>query len=326
MTTVAVPPTTAPPVLASRPARQKMGAQARRDAIIFYVCVAPWIIGFIVFTLGPMAVSLVISFTQWNFIQAPVWVGLGNYLTILADDLDFRQALQVTAFYAVFSIPIRLGAALGLAILLNEATKGVSFFRTAFYLPTIVASVAAAVLWQWILNPVYGPVNGFLRVFGIEGPHWFTDPSWVPWGLIIMSAWSVGGEMLIFLAGLKGIPQHLYEAAQLDGAGRIARFLNVTLPMLSPTLFFNLVMAVIGSFQTFDAAFVISTARAGTLGGPLKSTLFYMIYVYDTYFSKQKVGYGSALAWILFLIILVLTLITIRSSALWVHNEAEKGS
>ena len=194
MTTVAAPPTAAPQVLASRPARQKMGAQARREAIIFYVCVAPWIIGFILFTLGPMAVSLVISLTKWNFIQSPTWVGLGNYLTILTDDPDFRQALQVTSFYAVFSIPIRLGAALGLAILLNEATKGVSFFRTAFYLPTIVASVAAAVLWQFILNPVYGPVNGFLRVFGIEGPHWFTDPSWVPWGLIMMSAWGVGSS------------------------------------------------------------------------------------------------------------------------------------
>jgi multiple sugar transport system permease protein len=326
MTSVAMPPSAAPQVLASRPARQKMGAQARREAIIFYVCVAPWIIGFILFTLGPMAVSLVISLTKWNFIQPPTWVGLGNYLTILTDDPDFRQALQVTSFYAVFSIPIRLGAALGLAVLLNETTKGVSFFRTAFYLPTIVASVAAAVLWQFILNPVYGPVNGFLRVFGIEGPHWFTDPSWVPWGLIMMSAWGVGGEMLIFLAGLKGIPQHLYEAAQLDGAGRAARFLNITIPMLSPTLFFNLVMAVIGSFQTFDSAYVISTARAGTLGGPLKSTLFYMIYTYDQFFAKQRVGYGSALGWILFVIILVLTLITLRSSALWVHYEAEKGT
>jgi multiple sugar transport system permease protein len=325
MTTVAAPPSSAPPALATRPARQKMGTQARREAIIFYVCVAPWIIGFILFTLGPMVVSFAVSFTQWNLIQAPIWVGLRNYITIFTNDPDFRQALQVTSFYAFFSIPIRLGAALGLAVLLNEATKGVSFFRTAFYLPTIVASVSAAVLWQWILNPVYGPVNGLLRVFGIQGPHWFTDPSWVPWGLIIMSAWGVGGEMLIFLAGLKGIPGHLYEAAQLDGAGRPARFFNVTLPMLSPTLFFNLVMAVIGSFQTFDSAYVISTARAGTLGGPLKATLFYMIYTYDTYFAKQKVGYGSALAWVLFLIILVLTLITIRSSALWVHNEAEKG-
>ena len=141
-----------------------------------------------------------------------------------------------------------------------------------------------------------------------------------------MSAWGVGGEMLIFLAGLKGIPQHLYEAAQLDGAGRLARFTNITIPMLSPTLFFNLVMAVIGSFQTFDSAFVISTARAGTLGGPLKSTLFYMIYTYDQFFAKQKVGYGSALGWILFVIILVLTLITLRSSALWVHYESEKGN
>lgn len=317
---------TAPPTATAqrRPARPRLTAQSRREAILFYLCISPWIIGFLLFTLVPMVASFVVSFTQWNIIQPPVWVGLQNYIKIFTDDPDFIQALKVTAFYAVFSIPIRLATALFLAVLLNEATRGVSFFRTAFYMPTIVASVAAAVLWQWILNPVYGPVNGFLSLFGIQGPRWFSDPTWVPWGLIIMSTWGVGGEMLIFLAGLKGIPGHLYEAAQLDGAGRLQRFVNVTLPMLSPTIFFNLVMSVIGSFQTFDSAYVISTARAGTLGGPLKSTLFYMIYLYSKGFSSQQMGYAAALAWILFLIILVLTLLTIRSSAIWVYSEAEK--
>jgi multiple sugar transport system permease protein len=303
----------------------KLTRQARREAMLFYLCISPWIIGFFLFTFIPMAASLVVSFTKWNIIQPPVFVGIDNYINILTKDTDFIQALKVTSFYALFSIPIRLAVALGLAVLLNEATHGVSFFRTAFYIPTIVASVAAAVLWQWILNPVYGPVNGFLGLFGIEGPRWFTDPTWVPWGLIIMSTWGVGGEMLIFLAGIKGIPGHLYEAAQLDGANRFMRFFNITLPMLSPTIFFNLVMAVIGSFQTFDSAYIISTARAGTLGGPLKSTLFYMIYTYSKAFADQSMGYAAALAWILFLIILVLTLLTIRSSALWVYSEAERG-
>ena len=297
---------------------------ARREAILFWVCVAPWVIGFILFTLGPMLYSLYISFTDWNVLTAPKWVGLQNYIRIFTQDPDFIQSLKVTTIYAIFSIPLSLLAALFLAILLNEATKGVSLFRTTFYLPTIVSAVAAAVLWQWIFNPRFGPVNGLLRLFGIEGPGWFSDPKFALWGLIIMSSWSVGGQMLIFLAGLKGIPKILYEAAEIDGAGRPARFWNITLPMLSPTIFFNLVLAVIGAFQTFDTAYVISTARAGTIGGPLKSTLFYMLNIYDLAFAKQRMGYATALAWILFLIIFVLTMITLRSSALWVYNESER--
>jgi len=271
-----------------------------------------------------MLYSLYISFTDWNILTAPKWVGLQNYIRIFTQDPDFVQSLKVTSIYAVFSIPLSLITALFLAVLLNEATKGVSLFRTTFYLPTIVSAVAAAVLWQWIFNPRFGPVNGFLRLFGIEGPGWFSDPKFALWGLIIMSSWSVGGQMLIFLAGLKGIPKILYEAAEIDGAGRPARFWNITLPMLSPTIFFNLVLAVIGAFQTFDTAYVISTARAGTIGGPLKSTLFYMLNLYDLAFAKQRMGYATALAWILFLIIFVLTMITLRTSALWVYNESER--
>jgi multiple sugar transport system permease protein len=302
---------------------KKRRTLAQREAILFWVCVAPWVIGFILFTLGPMLYSLYISFTRWNVLTPPVWVGLENYTRILQDP-DFVQSLKVTLMYAIFSIPLSLITALFLAILLNEATKGVSIFRTTFYIPTIVSAVAAAVLWQWIFNPRFGPINGFLRLFGIEGPGWFSDPDFALWGLIIMSSWSVGGQMLIFLAGLKGIPKILYEAAEIDGAGRPARFWNITIPMLSPTIFFNLVLAVIGAFQTFDVAYVISTARAGTLGGPLKSTLFYMLNLYDLAFAKQRMGYANALAWILFLIIFVLTMIILRSSALWVYNESER--
>jgi multiple sugar transport system permease protein len=271
-----------------------------------------------------MLYSLYISFTQWNIVHPPTLVGFQNYIRIFTQDTDFYQSLKVTITYALFSIPLSLITALFLAILLNEATNGVSFFRTAFYIPTIVSSVAAAVLWVWILNPRFGPVNGFLGLFGIKGPGWFSDPKYALWGLIIMSSWSVGGQMLIFLAGLKGIPKILYEAAEIDGANRPARFWKITLPMLSPTIFFNFVMAVIGAFQTFDSAYVISTARAGTIGGPLKSTLFYMLNIYDLAFAKQRMGYATALAWILFLIIFVLTMITLRSSALWVYSETGK--
>jgi multiple sugar transport system permease protein len=271
-----------------------------------------------------MLYSLYLSFTDWNILTPPNWVGLQNYIRIFTKDPDFIQSLKVTIPYAVFSIPISLGAALFLAILLNEATYAIGFFRTAFYIPTIVSSVAAAILWQWILNPRFGPINGALSVFGIKGPGWFSDPKYALWGLIIMSSWAVGGQMLIFLAGLKGIPQQLYEAAQIDGAGRGARFWNITIPMLSPTIFFNFVMAVIGAFQTFDAPFVISTGHSGTIGGPLKSTLFYMLNLYSVAFSQQRMGYGTALAWILFLIIFVLTMITLRTQSLWVYTETEK--
>ena len=298
--------------------------QARRETLLFYLCISPWLIGFLVFVAGPMIASLVLSFTRWDMLSPPEWVGMKNYVHMFTADPDFWQSLKVTAVYTVFSVPLRLLTALFLAILLNEATRGVGIFRTAFYLPSIVASVAAAVLWSWILNPKFGPVNGALRLFGIKGPSWFSDPRYALWGLVIMSTWGVGGEMLIFLAGLKSIPQQLYEAAEIDGAGRWVRFTRVTLPMLSPTIFFNFVMSMIGSFQTFDSAYVISTARAGTIGGPMNSTLFYMLHLYRNAFGWQKMGYASALAWVLFLIILVLVLLTLRSSSLWVYYEAER--
>ncbi|NPV08405.1 MAG: sugar ABC transporter permease [Anaerolineae bacterium] len=297
----------------------------RHETVIFYLCIAPWLIGLIAFIAGPMVASAGLSFTRWDMLSPPEWVGLRNYVTMFTEDPDYWQSLRVTVVYSVFSVPLRLSAALFLAILLNEATKGVGIFRTIFYLPSIVASVAAAVLWSWILNPRFGPVNGALRLIGIRGPAWFSDPGYALWGLVLMSGWGVGGEMLIFLAGLKGIPSTLYEAAEIDGAGRWPRFIRVTLPMLSPAIFFNFVMSMIGSFQTFDTAYVISTARAGTIGGPLRSTLFYMLHLYRNAFSWLKMGYASALAWVLFLIILGLTLIALRSSALWVYYEAERG-
>lgn len=303
---------------------RRMTPPTRREAITFYLCISPWLIGFIVFTAGPMIASLLLSFTEWDILTPPKVVGLKNYVTMFTKDPDFWQSLKVTSVYTVFSVPLRLLTALFLAMLLNEATRGVGLFRTIFYLPSIVASVAAAVLWGWIFNPRFGPINGALRLFGIKGPTWFSDPKWALWGLIIMSTWGVGGEMLIFLAGLKGIPRQLYEAAEIDGAGFLASFFKITIPMLSPTIFFNLVMSLIGSFQAFDVAYIISTGRGGTLGSPLKSTLFYMLHLYANAFSLFKMGYASALAWVLFLIILVLTLLIIRSSALWVYYAGER--
>lgn len=301
--------------------KQGMSPSSRREAIIFYIVIAPWVIGFIAFTLGPMAASLYLSLTDWNVLTRPEWVGLENYTYMFTRDADFWHSLKITGLFAITSVPLRLVIALFLAILLNEATNFIGFFRTSFYIPSIVASVASAVLWQWIFNPRFGPVNGFLETLGIEGPGWFNDPDWALWGLVIMSGWGVGGEMLIFLAGLKGIPRSLYEAAEVDGAGRLARFRRITLPMLSTTIFFNFVMSVIGAFQTFDAAFVISTARSGQIGAPAKSTLFYMLHLYKEGFTDLDMGYATALAWVLFLIIFTVTIIINRTSDLWVYHE-----
>ena len=301
-----------------------MSPAQKREAGLFYLTVSPWIIGFLIFTLVPMAISLYLSFTRWNVIQAPVWIGFDNYVRMFTNDPDFYQALKVTLIFTITSVPLQMIVALFLAVLLNEATRAVGFFRTAFYIPSIVASVASAVLWTWIFNPRFGPINGVLRPLGLGSPNWFNDPNYALLALVIMSAWGVGGQMLIFLAGLKGIPRSLYEAAEVDGAGRITRFLRITLPMLSPTLFFNLIMSMIGAFQTFDAAFVISTTRGGQIGAPQKSTLFFLLHLYREGFSFLNMGYASALAWVLFLIILTVTLIVNRTSKRWVFYSGDE--
>jgi len=299
--------------------------QRRREAILFYICIAPFILGILLFQLVPMLSSLVLSFTNWDILSPPKFIGIQNYITAFTSDPNFPIILRVTFTYSLVSVPLRLAVALLLAVLLNEATRGVGFFRTAFYLPAIVSSVAAAVLWTWVLNPLYGPVSGLLGLFRITSPNWFSDPHYALWGLVLMSPWGVGGEMMIFLAGLKGIDKQLYESAELDGGGRLTKFFRITIPMLSPSLFFNLVMSIIGALQSFDTAYVISTAHAGQLGGPSKSTLFYMIYLYDRAFNGHM-GYASALAWILFVIIMIITLLVVRSSSVWVYYEAERKS
>ncbi len=304
--------------------KSKPSVRTRRETVLFYTCIAPFILGILFFDLIPMGASLVLSFTKWDILTPPAFIGIKNYIHAFNSDPNFPIILKVTFKYSLIAVPLRILSALLLAVLLNEATRGVGFFRTAFYLPAIISSVAAAVLWTWILNPVYGPINGLLGVFHIQGPQWFNDPKTALWGLIMMAPWGVGGEMLIFLAGLKGIDKQLYEAAEMDGAGRLSRFFKITIPMLSPALFFNLVMSIIGALQSFDTAYVISTARAGTLGGPAKSTLFYMLYLYNRAFAGFEMGYASALGWILFVIIMIFVMLVFRSSSFWVFYEAER--
>lgn len=289
---------------------------ARREALSFYILILPWLIGFLVFLAYPMLRSLYLSFTSYNLLSPPQWVGLQNFERIFSD-ADFWQSLKVTFIYALGSVPGGTIIALALAMVLSQKLRGVNFWRTIFFLPSILSSIAVAVLWLFIFRPEGGLLNMGLALIGIEGPDWLLSEQWALPALILMSWWSVGGQIVIYLAGLKGIPEVLYEAAEIDGATGTAKFRFVTLPMLSPTIFFNVVLAIIGAFQVFDVGWVM------TRGGPNDATLFYMLNLYRRAFQMTQMGYASALAWILFIIIMAITLLVIRSSAAWVYYESE---
>jgi multiple sugar transport system permease protein len=289
-----------------------MSRRDRREALEALAFLTPWIIGFVLFTAGPVIGSFVLSFFRWDVISPPKFLGLGNYRELLRDEV-LRKALYNTAIYAAMMIPGSIIAALTLAMLLNQRLVGMRIFRTIFYLPTLTQGVATFVLWRIVYNADTGPVNRFLRLFTDHPPGWLIDPAWSKFAIVLMNLWSVGGMMLIFLAGLQNIPTQLYEAASIDGAGPMRRFFNVTLPMLSPTIFLNMIVATIGAFQVFAAAYIL------TAGGPKQSTLFYAYYLFNRAFVYFNMGYASAMAWLLFVIILILTGIQIRYSRKWVH-------
>ena len=298
-----------------------MTRRRKREALEGVLFASPWLIGFVLFTVGPMLASFLLSFTRWDGITPMSelrWTGMENYSRLIRLDPSFRKALHNTVFYALFSVPLGMVTALSLALLLNQRVRGLAFFRTVFYLPSVVSGVATAMLWQWLFNPSFGGVNWVLRRLHLPEPGWLTDEHTAIWVFILMSVWGVGNAMLIYLAGLQGVPEHLYEAAALDGAGPASRFRHVTLPILTPTLFFNLVMAIIGSFQVFTSAYVM------TEGGPNEATLFYVLYLYQKAFEQFQMGYASAMAWILFAIVLSLTLLVLRSSKSWVYYEGER--
>lgn len=301
------------PRTAAAPTR---GAMHRREAIEGWLFAAPWIIGFLAFTAGPMIASAVFTFTDWNLLQPPRWIGLSNFRTLAEDPLVWRS-LWVTSAYALTSVPLTMIFALGIAMLLNTNVRGLRLYRTIYYLPSVLSGVAVALLWRWLYSPDFGLINMALASIGINGPAWLADDTWALPALIGMSLWHVGGGVIIYLAGLQGIPTELHEAAQIDGAGWWARFRNVTLPMISPVLFFQLVTGLVAAVQVFTPALVM------TNGGPRDATLFYMLYLYRNAFQFFKMGYASVLAWVLFFFILALTLIIFRSSALWVHYAGE---
>lgn len=298
-----------------------------REAIDGYIFVSPFVLGLIIFTLGPFIAGFYFSLTNYDVITAPKWVGFLHYKTMLFNDEDFWICVWNTAYYVGLSVVPHIILSLLLALLLNAKVRGITLFRTLFYLPAIVPSVASIAIFMTILHDRFGILNEFLyNIFGIIGPRWLTSPVWTKPSIIVWSLWGLGGSMIIYLAALQGVPEALYEAASIDGAGVMRRFWNITIPMISPTLFFVLVMGIIGSFQVFTPVFLI--AGGGAYGdaprGPLNSLLFWVVYIYNSAFFYFRMGYASALAWVLFLVLVVMTVIQFSVSRRWVYYEGEE--
>ena len=289
----------------------------RHETILGWLMVSPWLIGFICFSALPMFASLIISFTEWDMLSKPEWVGFENYKTLFFEDPLALHSLNITILFTIVSIPLNIVFGLALAMLLNTSIRGLAIFRTIFYLPAILSGVAVALMWRWIFSTEFGLLNALLSMIGIEGPAWLTDRIWVLPSFVIMRLWSVGGGMIIYLAGLQSIPTNLYEAANIDGANWWHRTRFITLPMLSPTIFFQLIVGFIFSMQIFTEAFIM------TNGGPADASLFYLLYLYRTAFQYFDMGYASALAWVLFVVILVLTIILFKTGKSWVYYELD---
>lgn len=294
-----------------------------REAVTGILFASPWIFGFLTLMLGPMLFSLYASFTDYDIINAPHWTGLNNFSFIFQSDPRFRIALGNTFWYVLVKTPVVIIVSLFVAILLNQNVPGQRVFRTVLYMPTVLTGVAAIFLWMWILSP-YGILNIGLSKLHVNGPGWFYDPSWTKPGMVVIGLWYIGTPVILLLAGLKNIPQQLYEAAEVDGAGFIRKFWNITIPMLSPTLFFIVITGIIGAFQVFNTAYVISTSTTGQShnpGDPQQSLLFYEVYVFDK-FQHFEMGYAMALSWVLFVVIMIITLIQLYLSKKWVYYEA----
>lgn len=298
--------------------RKKRSGIERMERNWGVILAIPAMLGFLMFTLGPMIASLGFSLTDWNIGGEFSFIGLENYKTAFTEDKLFNKSLFVTIYYTFCSVPLVMCGAFLVAMLLNQKVKGLSIFRTIFYLPVLVPSVANTMLWLWMFNPDFGLLNSILGSFGISGQQWiYHEQTSIP-SLVLMSTWGLGNAAVIFLAGLQGVPSHLYEAVEVDGGGALSKLRHVTVPMMTPTIFFNLVMALINTFQIFNEAYIM------TEGGPNNSTLFYVYYLYRTAFTDTKMGYASALAWVLFIVILLITSILFLTSKRWVYYEGGK--
>jgi multiple sugar transport system permease protein len=296
----------------------RLSKQLRND-LRAYLFVSPWLVSLLVFTAYPTLASFYFALTRYNIIEPPEWIGLENFQRLLTEDPLFWTAVWNTTYYALISVPLSLAIALGLALLLSQELRGIGIYRTVFYLPSLVPTVASTLLWMVLLNPQSGLLNSGLELVGLPRLGWLASAQWSKPALILMSLWAgVGGAMLIFLAGVKDVPQSLLEAAMIDGASGRQRLWYVTLPLLTPTIFFNLIMGIIGSFQVFGQVIV---ATSGSAVGPLNSLLMYMVLLYRNAFRSFEMGYASAMALILFVVLVLLTLLVVRSSEYWVHYE-----
>jgi len=282
-----------------------------------WLFISPWIIGFVLFTLGPMAFSLYMSFFDWPIVGERAFIGLENYRMMVMDDPQFWESLWITTKFALIFVPLNIAIAFLMAMLLNLGLKGTGVFRTAFYLPSVISGVALVTIWSWIYSHRYGLLNYLLGLAGIEGPNWLGDPSWAVLAIVIASLWGLGGTMLILLSGLQSIPKELYEAARISGVPVWAQTLHITLPMLGPMLLFAVITSIISAFQQLTIALLL------TEGGPLGSTYFFAMYIYDNAFKYFDMGYAAAMSWIMFGIVLLLSLVVMKSSAAWVHYEGE---
>jgi multiple sugar transport system permease protein len=288
-----------------------------RESATGYLFLAPWLIGFFGLTLGPALISLYLSFTDYDLLSSPRWVGAANYVRIATSDPKFSAAMHVTFLYVALSVPLKLAFALLVAMMLNRGLRGLPLYRAIFYLPSLIgASVAVAVLWRQLFASD-GLLNQALKIFGIHGPSWISNPDTALYTLVALSVWQFGSPMIIFLAGLRQIPKDVYEAAEIDGASRSQQFWRITLPLLTPVLFFNVVVQTIDAFKAFTPAFIIS----GGTGGPIDATLFYTLYLYQEAFAYFRMGYASALAWVLVVIIAAFTALSFLSSRYWVHYD-----
>lgn len=288
-----------------------------KQSFTFLGFASPWLLGFTLVLLIPIVMSLVISFTKWDILTSPSWVGLDNYIEIFHDELFFKS-LKVTLSYAFFSVPLQIVLSIFVAMLLNAGVKFINLFRTIFYLPVAVSSTAAALLWAWVFHPEFGLINNLLYKIGINGPRWIYDEKWVMISLIIMSLWSIGGGIIIYLSGLQSIPTELYEVAKMDGAGWFSRFIHITIPSMSPILLFTTLTGIIAALQTFTQAYVM------TAGGPNNASMFYAYYIYNHAFVWHKMGVASALAWILFIIIFIISLVVLKVSKNRVYYESKE--
>ncbi|NLK07177.1 MAG: sugar ABC transporter permease [Firmicutes bacterium] len=295
-----------------------MTRQEKRALVMGLAFAAPWIIGFVLFVAYPVAASLYYSFTEFTGLDITGFVGFGNYIEMLTRDELFHKSLYNTLYYLSLAVPLGFIVALCLAMLLNLKIREVSIYRTCVYIPNIIPAFAASFVWLWLLNPEYGLVNLVLEQVGIWGPGWVSDPRWSKFSIVLMAQWGAGGSAMIFLASLQDVPRSLYEVAELDGASAWRKFRYITLPMISPVILFHVIMALFGAFQVFTPAYIM------TAGGPANSTLFYVLYLYRNAFNYGKMGYASAMAWLLFILALVTTLIVMKTSARFVYYQGEE--